>query len=53
MPTKDRVQKEKEKAKNDAAKGSKTITSLFPRAVPSTPAAKTPNTEPDEQIQNE
>ena len=32
MPRKDRIQKEKEKAKNVAAKGSRTITSLFPRA---------------------
>ena len=29
MPTKDCIQKEKEKAKNVAAKGSRTITSLF------------------------
>ena len=28
MPRKDRIQKEKEKAKNVAAKGSRTITSL-------------------------
>ena len=32
MPRKDRIQKEKEKAKNVAAKRSRTITSLFPRA---------------------
>ena len=32
MPRKDRIQKEKEKAKNVAAKGSRTITSLFPQA---------------------
>ena len=32
MPRKDRIQKEKEKAKNVAAKGSRTITSLFSRA---------------------
>ena len=32
MPRKDHTQKEKEKAKNGAAKGSRTITSLFPQA---------------------
>ena len=32
MPRKDHTQKEKEKAKNGAAKGSRTITSLFLQA---------------------
>ena len=32
VPRKDHTQKEKEKAKNGAAKGSRTITSLFPQA---------------------
>ena len=40
MPTKDYIQKEKEKAKNVAAKGSRTITSLFSQAsTASTPSS--------------
>ena len=39
-PRKDRIQKENEKDKTVAAKGSRTITSLFPRASkPSTPSS--------------
>ena len=33
MPTKDYIQKEKEKAKNVAAKGSRNVSSLFSRAT--------------------
>ena len=40
MPRKDRSQKEKEKARNVTAKGSRTITSLFPWAsTASTPSS--------------
>ena len=42
MPRKDCIQNEKEKVKNVADKGSRTITSLFPQAstasTPSSPA---------------
>ena len=48
MPRKDHIQKEKEKAKNVAAKGSRTITSLFPWAsTTSTP------TSPNQLIEDE
>ena len=39
MPRKDRIQKEKEKAKNVAAKGSRTITSLPWASTASTPSS--------------
>ena len=48
MPRKDQIQKEKEKAKNVAAKESRTITSLFPRAS----TASTPSS-PDQLIEDE
>ena len=48
MPRKDRIQKEKEKAKNVAAKGSRTITLLFPRAS----TASTPSS-PNQLIEDE
>ena len=48
MPRKDRSQKEKEKTKKVAAKGSRTITSLFPRAS----TASTPSS-PDQLIEDE
>ena len=48
MPRKDRIQKGKEKVTNVAAKGSKTITSLFPRAS----TASTPSS-PNQLIEDE
>ena len=48
MSRKDRIQKEKGKAKNLAAKGSRTITSLFPEAS----TASTPSS-PDQLIEDE
>ena len=48
IPRKDRSQKEKEKTKKVAAKGSRTITSLFPRAS----TASTPSS-PDQLIEDE
>ena len=48
MPRKDRIQKEKEMAKNFTAKGWRTIISLFPRAsTTSTPSS------PDQLIEDE